>query len=81
MTTTNNITTFTVNMSIYNNTDQTINPNTYIPTKVCSKCRTIKQLTKFFKDNKSNDGYKNQCKNCRRNYKKEYSEENKDKIV
>ena len=32
MTTTNNITTSTLNMNIYNNTDQTINPNIYIYT-------------------------------------------------
>ena len=49
MTTTNNITTTTINLNIYNNTDQTINPNMYIPTKVCKTCRTIKQLIEFYK--------------------------------
>ena len=47
MITTNNITTTTMNMNIYNNTDQTINANMDIPTKVCSKCRTIKYVTEF----------------------------------
>ena len=45
------ITTSTMNMNIYNNTEQTINPNMYIPTKVCKTCRTIKQLTEFYKNN------------------------------
>ena len=70
MTTTNNITTSTVNMNIYNNTDQTINPNKYIPTKVCSICRTIKYITEFHKRKTAHDGYQNQCKNCLNNRKK-----------
>ena len=48
--TTVNITTSTMNMNIYNNTEQTINFNMYIPTKVCNKCRTIKELIKFNKE-------------------------------
>ena len=43
MTTTNNITN-TGTINIYNNTDKTINPNMYIPTKACNKCRSTKQL-------------------------------------
>ena len=58
MSTTNNITTSTVTINNYNKTDQTINPNTYIPTKVCNTCRIIKQLIEFPKDNTKNDGYK-----------------------
>ena len=50
--TTVNITTPTTIIKIYNNTDQTINTNMYIPTKVCNTCRIIKQLTEFYKDNK-----------------------------
>ena len=50
--TTVNITTSTGTSNINNNTDQTLNPNMYIPTKVCSKCRTIKQLTEFYKNKK-----------------------------
>ena len=56
MTTTNNITTTTMNMNIYNNTDQTINLNMYIPTKVCKTCRIIKQLTEFHTNKNSSDG-------------------------
>ena len=80
MTTTNNITTSTVNMNIYNNTDQTINPNMYIPTKACYTCRTIKQLIKFNKEKRNKDGYKNQCKNCIKNKQEEHYELIKDEI-
>ena len=64
MTTINNITTITMNMNIYNNTDQIINPNPYIPTKVCNTCRTIKKLTEFYKNNTSKDGNRSQCTTC-----------------
>ena len=53
------ITTSTMNMNIYNNTEQTINPNTElfnnspqnvnIPTKVCSTCHTIKKIKELRK--------------------------------
>ena len=81
MTTTNNITTFTVNMNIYNNSDQTINYNVYFPTKACNTCRIIKQLIEFHKKQTSHDGHKSQCKTCCSNYKKEYYEKNKDSII
>ena len=91
MTTTNNITTSTVNMNIYNNTDQPINPDTellnnnpsnvYIPTKICNACRTIKYVTEFYKDKSKRDGYHSQCKNCHNNRQKEYYVTNKDKIA
>ena len=47
--TTINITTSITTVNVNNNTDQTKNRNMYIRTKVCSKCRTIKQLTEFNK--------------------------------
>ena len=75
MTATNNITTSTLNMNIYNNTEQTINSsNVYIPTKVCSICSTIKYITEFNKRKTSRDGYQNQCKNCIDNRRKEHFE-------
>ena len=43
MTTTINITSSTGTINIFNNTDKTINPFMYIPTKACNKCRLIKQ--------------------------------------
>ena len=55
MTTTNNITTSTFTINNY--------PSTYIPTKVCKSCRTIKQLTEFYQDKSKYDGYQTQCKN------------------
>ena len=80
MKTTNKITTITMNMNIYNNTDQNVNPNMYIPTKVCSKCRIIKELTEFNKEKTNTDGYLNQCKNCINNRKNEHYELIKDEI-
>ena len=78
--TTINITTPTTTINIYNNTDKTINPNMYIPTKACYRCRIIKQLTEFPKDTKCHDGYLNQCKDCADNLRKEYVKENKERI-
>ena len=78
--TTVNITTSTGAININNNTDKTINPNIYIPTKVCSKCRTIKQLTEFNKEKRNKDGYLNQCKICINNRIKEHYKLIKDEI-
>ena len=71
MTTTNNITTSTVTMNIYNNPHQTITPNTkllennaqtdYIPTKVSKTCRTIKYVTELYNDKSRFDGYAYRC--------------------
>ena len=73
MTATNNITTSTVTINNY--------PSTYIPTKVCNTCRIIKQLTEFYKDNKSRDGYCHKCKNCLSEQYKEYNTKHKDDLV
>ena len=81
MTTTNNITTSTINMNIYNNTEQTIDPNMYIPTKVCKICRTIKKVTEFYKCKTIRDGYLNKCIDCVNNLRRDDVNENKDKIV
>ena len=79
--TTVNITTSTDTININNNTDQTINPNTCIPTKVCKTCRIIKYITEFHKDKSISDGYKNQCKNCISNRYKEYNTKHKDDLI
>ena len=91
MTTTNNITNFTVTMNIYNNPDQTITPRTkllennsqtvYIPTKVCKTCNTIKCVTEFYNRKTSKDGYYNRCKNCMYEERKEYYDRNKNQIL
>ena len=70
MTTIVNITTSTGAININNNSDKTINPNTYTPTKACNKCRTIKQLTEFYKNKTKHDGYQSQCKICENKAKK-----------
>ena len=80
MTTTNNITTSTNTININNNTDQTVNPNMDIFTKVCNKCRTITYVTEFYKDKSKKDGYHTQCKICHSNNDKEYIRKNKDKL-
>ena len=77
MTTTNNITN-TGTINIYNNTNQTINPNMYIPTKACNKCRSIKQLTEFREEKSCHDGYRTQCKSGEAEYRKIYYNINKD---
>ena len=66
-----------MNMTIYNNTDQTVNSITelldnnpltiYIPTKVCNTYRIIKLLTEFYKREVTYDGYIIKCKTCRSN--------------
>ena len=40
--------------------------------KNCSKCGQIKDLAKFGKSSKSNDGFRSECKECRVIYSKKY---------
>ena len=69
-------------INITNNTGPINNyPSTYIPTKACKRCRTIKQLTEFPKDKRTNDGYINQCKTCKNNYNREYNKEHQNEIT
>lgn len=42
--------------------------------KTCTKCDTLKNLGEFPRDKKNKDGYSNQCKACRRAYKKKNAE-------
>ena len=48
--------------------------------KKCSKCGIEKPLSEFVKHKNCKDGYENTCKICVKQYKKEYRENNKDKI-
>lgn len=41
--------------------------------KICSKCGEEKYLSEFNKDKYMKDGHTSQCKECRRNYLKEYN--------
>jgi len=50
-------------------------------TKTCTKCDVNKPLTEFFKKRDNKDGHQNECKACRKVYKKAYYEENKEAIL
>ena len=49
-------------------------------TKVCNKCKAEKSITDYSIDSRNLDGLKSVCKICLSNYKKQYSQLNKDKI-
>lgn len=50
--------------------------------KKCIKCGVEKEFTEFDKRKSgSNDGYRNDCKECKSDYNKEYSKLNKDKVL
>ena len=44
--------------------------------KICKKCNIIKHFTEFHKDKNINDGYRNTCKLCRKEYTKNYYVDN-----
>jgi hypothetical protein len=46
--------------------------------KICSKCKEEKDENEFDKNRSSKDGYGNQCKQCMKETKKQYYEENKE---
>ncbi len=46
--------------------------------KECSKCKETKDLTEFGKDKRAKDGRHSWCKNCLRQYSKQYREDNKE---
>ena len=46
----------------------------------CCKCGEIKTVDNFNKNKTQKDGYKNECKLCTKEYKKQYRIENKEKI-
>lgn len=49
-------------------------------TKICTKCKTEKELSEFHKCKNMNDGHKHICKVCRKTPSKEYQINNKEKI-
>ena len=49
--------------------------------KKCSKCNIEKELTEFYKRKDSKDGYRADCKKCKNEISKIYSENNYDKII
>ena len=48
--------------------------------KLCKKCDIQKDLIFFNKDKSKNDGYRNSCKECQKNYSKNYYIDNKKNI-
>ena len=46
--------------------------------KKCSKCQENKQLNDFYKNPSSKDGYRSQCKTCRKPYDLSYYSSNQD---
>jgi hypothetical protein len=49
--------------------------------KTCSKCETTKELTEFNKDKTKKDGHRSECRECEKEAKKLYRENNKEKIL
>ena len=47
--------------------------------KACTKCGVVKPLDDFHRDKRSPDGRRSDCKECVREYKRRYLEENRDK--
>ena len=47
--------------------------------KTCTKCGVVKPLDDFHRDKRSPDGRRSDCKECVREYKRRYLEENRDK--
>jgi hypothetical protein len=48
--------------------------------KTCSKCKTIKEFTEFNKHKNTKDGHRSECRECEKEYKKLYRENNKEKV-
>lgn len=48
--------------------------------KKCSKCNIEKNFNEFYKRKDSKDGYRNDCKECRNEISKKYTENNPDKV-
>lgn len=49
--------------------------------KKCSICKKEKELKMFHKHKYSKDGYRSQCKECRKKESKEYYEENREALI
>jgi hypothetical protein len=49
--------------------------------KNCNKCFIKREIDEFDKRKDSKDGYRNECKVCRRKIKNNYTDRNKDNIL
>ena len=45
--------------------------------KMCSKCKKLKPVSNFYKNVRANDGLNSMCKECCKEYYKEYNVVNK----
>jgi|SRR5208283_420346 len=50
-------------------------------TKLCSRCKKIKPVSEFYRNLKSKDGLRYECKECQSNYRKIYSQLFKEHIA
>ena len=48
--------------------------------KICSQCNSNKDLSDFYKSDKTKDGYRNQCKSCVSNNNKKWRDNNIEKV-
>ena len=49
--------------------------------KTCTKCKETKPRGEFSKSRKVKDGLQSQCKACRRQYNKQYYQENREQVL
>lgn len=49
-------------------------------TKQCTCCKEVKPLSEFSKEKARKDGHQSQCKECTKEYQKEYNKANADKM-
>ena len=52
-----------------------------VTSKICSACKQVKEISVFYKNRRSRDGYACECKECQALYDKKYYEKNKEKIT
>lgn len=52
-----------------------------INTKTCVRCGILKEICEFRKDKNNKDGYIGRCKQCMKQYNKEYAENNKERLA
>ena len=45
------------------------NDKSFAQAKACSRCKNIKPINQFYKDNKSSDGYNSNCNSCKNEIK------------
>jgi hypothetical protein len=49
--------------------------------KVCGKCKLERPLEEFYKAKRRKDGCRSVCKDCDKQYYKQWCEENKDNVI